>query len=122
MSDTAYQNCSPSLHGGELPYQRSYRPLFRHLETFSEQGPISSADDVSHIQGIGKIGIRRDNDDAEYHERHWSGKRCPIQGERNKGIMPDHRRGLGVQNYNGDAKGLARQPQCKQLSDQSKLP
>lgn len=70
MSNIAHQNRSPPLYGGELPAQRSHRPLLRHLEAFSEQGSFSTANDVPHIQRISNFSIRRDHDDSEYHERH----------------------------------------------------
>jgi hypothetical protein len=55
MSDTPYKNCPPSLHGGEIPYQRSHVTLLWHIETLSEQGPKSTADGISYHQGAGEF-------------------------------------------------------------------
>lgn len=87
MSDTPYQDCSPSLYGGELPAKRSHGPFLWYLEAFPEQRSSFTADDVPHFQRTSKLGVGRDHDDTEYHERHWSWERCFIQGERNQGIV-----------------------------------
>lgn len=99
MSDTPHQDCTSPFHWGELSAERSHGSLLRYLEAFSEQGPVPAANDVPHIQGVGKIGVRCHNDDPEYYERHWGWKRCSIQSQRNQGVVQNYRRTSGVRDY-----------------------
>ena len=104
MSHITYQDCSPALHWGKFSSKRSHGPLFRHLEAFPEQGPIPSTNDVPHIQRISKLSIRCDNDDAEYHEGHWSWQRYLVQSKCNTGIVPNYRCGSDLLSCTCDAK------------------
>ena len=91
MSDTSYQNCLAPLHRRDVSFERSYRPLLRHLKTLPEQRSIPPPDDVPHIQRAGKFGIGCHHGDTEYHEGYRRKKRRSVQGKRNPGTVQSYR-------------------------------
>lgn len=91
MSDPPYKDRSTSLHGGFISTERGYRFVLWHLQTFPEQRPLSTADDVSCLQGAGELCFGCDYDDTEHHEGHWCQWRCFVQGQCYSSLVQNHR-------------------------------
>lgn len=90
MSNPPHQDRPSPLHGGKVSNQRSHLPFLRHLEAFSEQRCLPTADGILGHQGAGEHRRGRDHGHEQYNERHISWQRRALQGQRYTSSMPDH--------------------------------
>lgn len=56
MSSPLDQDRNASLQWGQIPNQRSHNSVLQHLETFSEQGSLVTANDVPDPEGVVEYG------------------------------------------------------------------
>lgn len=72
MPNPPHQDRPPPLHRGKVSYERSYLPFLRHIQAFSKQRCVPTADGIFGYQGVGEYRRGRDYGHEQHNERYIS--------------------------------------------------
>lgn len=91
MSDPSYKDRPTPIDGREVPKERSYRPVLRHLEALPEQRCQSTADGLSRPQRAGGLRGRYYHGHQQYYEGYVGRERCSLPRKCDSGSMSHNR-------------------------------